>query len=104
MCPFGTFTYRCMRFGLCNAPATFQHFMVSIFSDFIEKVEQSKIDVIRSLSYPTTVGEVHSFLGHAGFYRGSLKIPQESHNRYATFSKRTKISISIRLVKIRGTL
>jgi hypothetical protein len=23
-CPFGTFTYRRMPFGLCNAPATFQ--------------------------------------------------------------------------------
>ena len=22
-CPFGTFTYRCMPFGLCNAPAIF---------------------------------------------------------------------------------
>ena len=22
-CPFGTFAYRCMSFGLCNAPATF---------------------------------------------------------------------------------
>ena len=23
-CPFGTFAYHCMPFGLCNAPATFQ--------------------------------------------------------------------------------
>jgi hypothetical protein len=25
-CPFGTFAYRRMPFGLCNAPVTFQHF------------------------------------------------------------------------------
>ena len=36
-CPFGTFAYRRMPFGLCNAPATFQRCMISIFSDMIER-------------------------------------------------------------------
>ncbi|KAK0604950.1 hypothetical protein LWI29_021218 [Acer saccharum] len=36
-CPFGTFAYRRMPFGLCNAPATFQRCMMSIFSDMLEK-------------------------------------------------------------------
>jgi len=35
-CPFGTFAYRRMPFGLCNAPATFQICMLSIFSDMVE--------------------------------------------------------------------
>ena len=35
-CPFGTFAYRRMPFGLCNAPATFQQCMLSIFSDMVE--------------------------------------------------------------------
>ena len=32
-CPFGTFSFRRMPFGLCNAPGTFQRCMMSIFSD-----------------------------------------------------------------------
>ena len=134
-CPFGTFAYRRMPFGLCNAPATFQRCMVSIFSDYVEniievfmddftvhgdsfdnclenltkvlkrcietnlvlnyekchfmvdqglilghivssrgiEVDKSKVDLIKSLPYPTSVREVRSFLGHAGFYRRFIK-------------------------------
>jgi hypothetical protein len=134
-CPFGTFAYRRMPFGLCNAPATFQRCMMSIFSDMVEKiievfmddfsvfgdsfdfclnnlalvlkrceetnlvlnwekchfmvqqgivlghiisakgieVDKAKIDLVQSLPPPTTVREVRSFLGHAGFYRRFIK-------------------------------
>ncbi|RDX72685.1 hypothetical protein CR513_47787, partial [Mucuna pruriens] len=34
-CPFGTFAYTRMPFGLCNAPSTFQRCMMSIFSDLL---------------------------------------------------------------------
>ncbi|KAM2111924.1 hypothetical protein ACFX1R_014489 [Malus domestica] len=134
-CPFGTFAYRRMPFGLCNALATFQRCMVSIFSDYVERiieifmddfsvfgssfdncldnlnlilkrcvetilmlnwekchfmvkqgivlghiisekgieVDKSKIDLVRYLPSPTSVREVRSFLGHAGFYRRFIK-------------------------------
>ncbi|KAJ0667548.1 putative nucleotidyltransferase, Ribonuclease H [Helianthus annuus] len=35
-CPYGTYAYRRMPFGLCNAPATFQRCMVAIFQDMLE--------------------------------------------------------------------
>nr|GEU76408.1 reverse transcriptase domain-containing protein [Tanacetum cinerariifolium] len=36
-CPYGTFAYRHMPFGLCNAPETFKRCMMAIFHDMIEK-------------------------------------------------------------------
>ncbi|CAM8982156.1 unnamed protein product [Rhodiola kirilowii] len=134
-CPFGTFAFRRMSFGLCNAPGTFQRVVTSIFSDmigeFIEvfmddftihgdtfdaclsnlntvlercvsmnlvlnyekchfmvthgivlghvvsqkgmEVDEAKIDLITTLPYPSTVRDIQSFLGHAGFYRRFIK-------------------------------
>ncbi|CAM8884756.1 unnamed protein product [Rhodiola kirilowii] len=134
-CPFGTFAFRRMSFGLCNAPGTFQRVVTSIFSDmigeFIEifmddftiygntfdacldnlstvlarcvsmnlvlnyekchfmvthgtvlghvisqegiEVDKAKIDLIMTLQYPSTVRDIQSFLGHAGFYRRFIK-------------------------------
>jgi hypothetical protein len=43
-CPFGTFAYRRMPFGLCNAPATFQRCMISIFSDMVERFLEILMD------------------------------------------------------------
>ncbi|RVX18000.1 Retrovirus-related Pol polyprotein from transposon 17.6 [Vitis vinifera] len=45
-CPFGTFAYKRMPFGLCNAPATFQRCMLSIFSDMVERIMEIFMDDI----------------------------------------------------------
>ncbi|GJS66171.1 reverse transcriptase domain-containing protein [Tanacetum coccineum] len=44
MCPYGTFAYRRMSFGLCNAPGTFQRCLMAIFHDMIEKMMEVFMD------------------------------------------------------------
>ncbi|GJU22969.1 reverse transcriptase domain-containing protein [Tanacetum coccineum] len=43
-CPYGTFAYCRMPFGLCNAPGTFQRCMMAIFHDMIEKTMEIFMD------------------------------------------------------------
>jgi hypothetical protein len=42
--PYGTFAYRRMPFGLCNAPASLQHCMMAVFSEFIEEILEVFMD------------------------------------------------------------
>nr|GFB98108.1 putative reverse transcriptase domain-containing protein [Tanacetum cinerariifolium] len=96
-CPYGTFAYKRMPFGLCNASGTFQRCMMAIFHDMIEKtmeshymvkegivlghkiskkgieVDEAKIEVISKLLHPTTVKGIRNFFGHAVFYRRFIK-------------------------------
>nr|GFA79941.1 reverse transcriptase domain-containing protein [Tanacetum cinerariifolium] len=43
-CPYGTFAYHRMPFGLCNAPGTFQRCMLAIFHDMVEKTMEVFMD------------------------------------------------------------
>nr|GEV73534.1 reverse transcriptase domain-containing protein [Tanacetum cinerariifolium] len=49
-CPYGTFAYRRMPFGLCNSPGH------KISKSSIE-VDRAKVDVIAKLPYPTTTND-----------------------------------------------
>nr|GEY72607.1 reverse transcriptase domain-containing protein [Tanacetum cinerariifolium] len=42
--PYGTFAYRRMPFGLCNAPGTSQRCMLAIFHDMVEKTMEVFMD------------------------------------------------------------
>ena len=44
--PLGTYAYRRMPFSLCNAPATFQRCMLSIFSDMVQCIIEVYMDDI----------------------------------------------------------
>ena len=43
-CPYGTFVFRRMSFGLCNASATFERCMMSMFSDLVEEAMEVFMD------------------------------------------------------------
>nr|GEX31534.1 DNA-directed DNA polymerase [Tanacetum cinerariifolium] len=61
-CPYVTFAYRRMPFGLCNAPGIVLGHKIS--KSGIE-ADRAKVDVITKLPHLTTVKGVRSFLGHA---------------------------------------
>ena len=42
-CPFKTYAYKRMSFGLCNAPTTFQRCMLSFFSDMVESIMEVRL-------------------------------------------------------------
>ncbi|GJS08286.1 reverse transcriptase domain-containing protein [Tanacetum coccineum] len=90
-CPYRTFAYRRMAFGLCNAPSTFQRCMMAIFHDMIEEtmeekchfmvkeginlghkisksgieVDRAKVNVIAKLPHPTSIKGVQMYTDHS---------------------------------------
>ena len=43
-CPYGKFAFRWMPLRLCNAPGTFQRYMMAIFLDMVEKTIEVFMD------------------------------------------------------------
>ena len=43
-CPYGTFAFKMMSFGLCNAPVTFQRCIMSMFSDLVKETMEIFMD------------------------------------------------------------
>ncbi|GJX31737.1 reverse transcriptase domain-containing protein [Tanacetum coccineum] len=65
-CPFGTYAYRRMPFGLCNAPATFQRCMLAIFHDMIEESVEVFMDdfSVFGNSFDTCLNNLDKMLQH----------------------------------------
>ncbi|RDX70246.1 Retrovirus-related Pol polyprotein from transposon 17.6, partial [Mucuna pruriens] len=91
-CPFGTFVYTHLSFGLCNAPnyisVDCMEFFMDNFTVYAESfdaclenlsriltrcINTNLIDLITSLPNLTSVREICSFLVHVGFYRRYIK-------------------------------
>uniref|UniRef100_A0ACD5TNS3 Uncharacterized protein n=1 Tax=Avena sativa TaxID=4498 RepID=A0ACD5TNS3_AVESA len=51
-CPYGTYAYRLMPFGLSNAAATFQECVLKIFDNFVESSREVLMDIF--VVYGTT--------------------------------------------------
>ncbi|TYK26028.1 pol protein [Cucumis melo var. makuwa] len=92
---YGHYEFIVMSFGLTNAPAVFMDLMNRVFREFLDtfvsflghvvskagvSVDLAKIEAVTSWPRPSTVSEVRSFLGLAGYYRRFV----ENFSRIAT--------------------
>nr|GFA03539.1 hypothetical protein [Tanacetum cinerariifolium] len=50
-CPYGTFAYKHMPFGHCNAPGTFQRCMMAIFHDMIDQTMEDFSKISRPMTH-----------------------------------------------------
>ncbi|XP_013665414.1 uncharacterized protein LOC106369858 [Brassica napus] len=74
-CPYGTFAYRRMSFGLVLQRCEEKHLVLNWEKCHFMgiNVDKAKIEVMMSLQPPNSVKGIRSFLGHAGFYRRFIK-------------------------------
>ncbi|KAL4016880.1 hypothetical protein IC575_024542 [Cucumis melo] len=94
---YGHYEFIVMSFGLTNAPKVFMDLMNRVFREFLDtfvivfflghvvskagvSVDPAKIEAVTSWTRPSTVSEVRSFLGLAGYYRRFV----ENFSRIAT--------------------
>nr|GFB84721.1 putative reverse transcriptase domain-containing protein [Tanacetum cinerariifolium] len=80
---YGHYEFLVMPFSLTNAPAVFMDLMNRIFHEFLDNVaflghivstegitmDPAKVEAITKWPRPTSVTEIRSFLGLAGYYR-----------------------------------
>ncbi|GJR72897.1 reverse transcriptase domain-containing protein [Tanacetum coccineum] len=60
-CPYGTFAYKRMPFGLCNAPTTFQCCMIAIFHELIEDSMEVFMDDFSVFGSGIEIGFIKDF-------------------------------------------
>nr|GEU79456.1 retrotransposon protein, putative, Ty3-gypsy subclass [Tanacetum cinerariifolium] len=86
-CPYGTFAYKRMPFGLCNAPGTFQRCMMAIFHDMIEQTMEIFMDdfsIFRN-SFSTCLTNLDKMLKRPIHY--ASKTMTQAKSNYTTTEK-----------------
>nr|GEZ56647.1 reverse transcriptase domain-containing protein [Tanacetum cinerariifolium] len=79
-CPYGTFAYKRMPFGLCNAPGTFQRCMMAIFHDMIEKMMEVFMDdfSVFGNSFSTCLTNLENMLKRSLTLKLSIPVEQKT--------------------------
>ncbi|EOY08454.1 DNA/RNA polymerases superfamily protein [Theobroma cacao] len=84
---YGHYEFLVMSFGLTNAPVAFMDLMNRVFKPYLDnvaflghvvskegiQVDTKKIEVVEKWPRPTSVTEIRSFVGLAGYYRRFVK-------------------------------
>ncbi|KAK8996708.1 hypothetical protein V6N11_020207 [Hibiscus sabdariffa] len=75
-CPYGTYAFRRMPFGLCNAPATFQRCMLAIFSDMVEEFLEVFMDdfSVSGETFDSCLGNLAKVLKRKGIEVDKAKV------------------------------
>ncbi|CAL5429737.1 unnamed protein product [Camellia sinensis] len=94
-CPFGTFAYRRMPFGLCNAPATFQS--SSLFDD--EERGQTKINkrVLLLSEFDLEIKDKRGTENHVADHLSRLVHVEDEHRVQETFLDEQLFSANVTL-------
>ncbi|CAL9012052.1 unnamed protein product [Prunus brigantina] len=99
-CSFGTFAYRRMPFGLCNAPATFQRCMLAIFSHMIERFIELMCDA-SDYAIGAVLGQRVNKLAHVIYY--ASRTLNDAQLNYSTTEKEL-LAVVFALEKFRSYL
>ncbi|CAL5432792.1 unnamed protein product [Camellia sinensis] len=94
-CPFGTFAYRRMPFGLCNAPPTFQS--SSLFDD--EERGQTKINkrVLLLSEFDLEIKDKRGTENHVADHLSRLVHVEDEHRVQETFLDEQLFSVNVTL-------
>ncbi|XP_070012218.1 uncharacterized protein [Nicotiana sylvestris] len=104
ICPYGTFAFSRMPFGLCNAPATFQQCMMTIFIDMVEDILEVFMDdfsVVGDYFEEAILGQKVNKMFHPVYY--TRKTMNEAQRNY-TVTEKELLDIVFAMEKFRPYL
>nr|GEU73246.1 hypothetical protein [Tanacetum cinerariifolium] len=103
-CPYGTFAYRRMPFGLYNDPGTFQRCMMAIFHDMIEKTMEVFMDDFSVFgdSFSSCLSHLDTMLQRHKISKNGLEVDQAKVDVTAKLPHPTATKVILQLVRFLG--